>query len=329
MPAMVWLPARPSPMAAPMAPPPRASPPPVKAPASSIAFSKVAAIGLFVSLGVGSVAALLDGELVVEDGEQGEDERLDDADEHVEQLPRRREDEACYGELEGEADEKGDHDPAGEHVPEKPQSKRERLRYLLQDVQRDHDPRLPAQVAQVAAQAPGADRGGVGEHEDEDCEGVGEVYIRSRRREVVVVVEKPGQELDPVGDEHQHEDGHRERHHVAVLGTEALLDLVPHPADDQLPEQLHPARHAGGGTTAQVEPHTQDDQAGEDRRPYGVGVEGDPPDLGGDVLADGDVDGEDARGLTHRRPPPGGAGTGPTPRWHWSTSPAGTGPGRR
>src|SRR6516165_7099303 len=97
MPAMVWLPARPSPTAAPMAPPPRAKPPPTKAPASSMAFSVVAAI-LKVSPIVGllekwaSVSVFFHGELEVEDREQGEDERLDHADEHVEQLPNHRRD---------------------------------------------------------------------------------------------------------------------------------------------------------------------------------------------------------------------------------------------
>src|SRR5271155_375154 len=40
---MVWLPARPSPIAAPMAPPPRASPPPTSAPAMPIAPATVCA----------------------------------------------------------------------------------------------------------------------------------------------------------------------------------------------------------------------------------------------------------------------------------------------
>src|SRR5579883_1908529 len=98
-PAIVWLPARPSPMAAPTAPPPRASPPPTIAPASRIA-SDVDPVAMtlsspFFSLllrivrrawrSVGDVRG--HGRLEVDDGEQGEDEGLDGPDAHVEELP--------------------------------------------------------------------------------------------------------------------------------------------------------------------------------------------------------------------------------------------------
>src|ERR1700752_3446427 len=117
MPAMVWLPARPSPTAAPIAPPPRASPPPAKAPANSMAFCVVAGIFLGFSYldwtrRVTSVTLLLDGELEIQDRQQGKDERLDHPDEHVEDLPDRGEDDAGRIELGDEADQEGDHDPS-------------------------------------------------------------------------------------------------------------------------------------------------------------------------------------------------------------------------
>src|ERR1700722_18986823 len=123
MPAIVWLPAKPSPTAAPMAPPPRARPPPTKAPASSMAFWVVATgmgeLSYLMEQGrTSSVLRLFDCKLVVEDREQGKDEGLDQPDEHVEQLPRHAEDDAGGKECDREADEQGDHDPARKEVAE-------------------------------------------------------------------------------------------------------------------------------------------------------------------------------------------------------------------
>src|SRR5580698_6068674 len=104
---MVWLPARPSPIAAPMAPPPRANPPPTSAPAMPIAPATVCAAivysswlvllrsfeycGLFLFL---LVLMLLFMRLFVarrhvevDDGEQHEDIGLDQSDGEVEGLP--------------------------------------------------------------------------------------------------------------------------------------------------------------------------------------------------------------------------------------------------
>src|ERR1700722_16525946 len=100
MPAIVWLPARPSPTDAPTAPPPSASPAPTMAPANFTASAiEVSAIGtsplwgLSLRSGVDDFAGLFvglvrgHGGVEVQDGEQREDEGLDGSDPHVEQLP--------------------------------------------------------------------------------------------------------------------------------------------------------------------------------------------------------------------------------------------------
>src|SRR5580704_89955 len=114
-PAMVWLPARPSPIAAPTAPPPISRPPPTMAPARLIAWSspgsdigdapfgvccgEICLLDLKTILSGRSVRSLpplvrlAHGTVEVEDREQGEDERLDGPDEKVEHLPHRVEDE--------------------------------------------------------------------------------------------------------------------------------------------------------------------------------------------------------------------------------------------
>src|SRR5580658_9941295 len=108
-PAMVWLPARPSPMAAPTAPPPISRPPPTMAPARLIAWSSPgsdigdAPFGVCcreICLAVtrrnvsgrrvwscAPLVRLTHGTVEVEDREQGEDECLDGPDEEVEDLP--------------------------------------------------------------------------------------------------------------------------------------------------------------------------------------------------------------------------------------------------
>src|SRR5271165_1859337 len=108
---MVWLPARPSPMAAPTAPPPSARPPPTMAPAirtaSAIEASAMSASpfvfgwvqrrvgpdgsGVWCRRPVSGSVVRRHRRVEVEDGEQGEDEGLDGPDGHVEQLPDQRE----------------------------------------------------------------------------------------------------------------------------------------------------------------------------------------------------------------------------------------------
>src|SRR5690348_10440070 len=132
-------PARPSPIAAPMAPPPRASPPPTMAspsvmfpPSPSAAWARtlICLLVSFVRTSWGrGVVRLEGGSLIVaahrlgevNQGEQGEDQRLDDADEHVEELPDRVGRPQDVG---GHQRDDGHHDPAREDVAEQPQGER-------------------------------------------------------------------------------------------------------------------------------------------------------------------------------------------------------------
>src|SRR5215475_4035914 len=83
--AISWLPAIPSPMAAPIAPPPRMSPPPMSAPAIVMSLPSTATVtplSMFPSM---LVANELQAEIC--NREQRENDRLDHADERVEQFP--------------------------------------------------------------------------------------------------------------------------------------------------------------------------------------------------------------------------------------------------
>src|SRR3954452_11156253 len=141
-------PARPSPMAAPMAPPPRASPPPIMAkpsvtfpvmPSAAWARTLISLLVSFVRASwVGGRGGSVVGSLVlaahrlseVDQGEQGEDQRLDDTDEHVEELPDRVGQPQDVG---GHQRDDGDHDPAREDVAEEPQGQRRGTRQVLRD----------------------------------------------------------------------------------------------------------------------------------------------------------------------------------------------------
>src|ERR1700722_10831530 len=133
---MVWLPARPSPIAAPMAPPPMASPPPTSAPAMPIAPATVCA-AMFYSSWLVLLRTLEDRALAVllylllhlvllfvflvvahrqsevDDGEQHEDVCLDQTDREVEGLP---EDLEGTDRLGGQGRHHDDHETAGEEV---------------------------------------------------------------------------------------------------------------------------------------------------------------------------------------------------------------------
>src|SRR3954471_17727260 len=143
---MYWLPARPSPIAAPMAPPPSAIPPPTMAPASvtaSLMFSTAIAFSLLGVSGLawggeraraGLVPLLVHGEAEVDDRQQAEDQCLDHADEHVEQHPhdvRKPQDSRRQ-----ETDQR-DHQATGEKVTEQSQRERQRLGDLLDGAERD------------------------------------------------------------------------------------------------------------------------------------------------------------------------------------------------
>src|SRR3954470_562114 len=207
---MYWLPARPSPMAAPMAPPPSAMPPPTMAPASVTAwfmFSTAIACSLLgVSVLRGGTAAgkaglvplLVHGEAEVHDRQQREDQRLDHTDEHVEQLPddvRKAED------VRREEPDQRDHQAAGEEVTEQSQCQRERLGELLDGTERDEPARGTHEALDVAEHALLAHPDEVHPQQHDDGECCGQVDVGGRRDEGLV----RGHDLHPVRDEDEGE----------------------------------------------------------------------------------------------------------------------------
>src|SRR6202789_3171753 len=150
---MVWLPARPSPIAAPMAPPPSARPPRTSAPAMPIAPATVCPAIVYSSwlvllrsleyCGLLLVLLLLvlffvlflvtRRHVEVDDRQQHEDVRLDQPDEEVEGLP---EDLERSNRLGGQRRDDDDHQTTREEVPEETQGQRDGLRGLFDEVHR-------------------------------------------------------------------------------------------------------------------------------------------------------------------------------------------------
>src|SRR5665213_3654926 len=167
---MVWLPARPSPIAAPIAPPPMAMPPPTSAPAMPIAPATVCAAIVYSSWLVllrnleycGLLLFLLFLVLLfvpflvarrhveVNNGEQHEDVRLDQANSEVEWLPDDLEWSDGLGH-QGRHDD--DHQTAGKEVAEETQCQRDGLGGLFDEVHRRQGRKRLAVVLQVAADA--------------------------------------------------------------------------------------------------------------------------------------------------------------------------------
>src|ERR1700722_1933506 len=200
-PAMVWLPARPSPMAAPTAPPPISRPPPTMAPARLIAWSSPgsdigdapfglcygeiwviwrSAVDTTASWAVSSLMRFAHGGVEVEDREQGEDEGLDGADGEVEELPHRIEDkggDVPDGDVRdrphAERRDEGEHEAARQQVAEESERQGEGLGDLFHPVDEDVDGEqglgegLAHIVLDVADHAATADRGDV-DRDDHD-----------------------------------------------------------------------------------------------------------------------------------------------------------------
>src|SRR6266545_1988921 len=302
-PEIVALPARPSPTAAPMAPPPRARPPPTNAPASWIACSVVAiSLLLFLSRSTAgwkearrsrsgvssSVPSLFLGRRrpEVQDRQQGEDERLDEPDEQVEQLPR---DVRAPQDVRREERDQRDHDHAGEDVAEQPQGQGDRLGDLLDQVDREQPPVRLRQVAVVAPEALLADAGHVHADDHQQRKRVRQVDVRGGWRQVLRGV-PAGDQRQPVGRQDEAEQGHRQRHHERRgAQPHGGLDLALHRLDDRLEEELRAARHARRQPPAHVQAEADHQQAGHRGRIEGVQVEEVAADLAGDVLADLDL----------------------------------------
>src|ERR1035438_1687730 len=148
---MVWLPARPSPIAAPMAPPPMAMPPPTSAPAMPIAPATVCA-AIFYSSWLVLLRSLeyciaLDFLLLlvflfvhflvarrhieVNDCEQHEDIRLDHANREIEGLPDHFERTDRFG---GQGRHDDDHQTTREEVAKETERQRDGLCGLFDEV---------------------------------------------------------------------------------------------------------------------------------------------------------------------------------------------------
>src|SRR6195952_1663072 len=305
---MVWAPTRPSPMAAPMAPPASAMPPPMKAPpdfspvmgslpwARTDCTSDIDAPSELVRSRVGGAGrppgAVGDGEDLVallahgggeelHDGEQREEQRLDGADEEVEELPRGvREPEAPPRD---ERDHR-DHDRAREDVAEQSQRERDRLGDLFDDVQRgERDIGLHEPLQRPCALLPEAPDPGGDEDEQREC--VGHVHVGRRRPEDLGVT--GGEQPDPVReqDEGEQRDGQR-REELGRAAAHAALHLLDHVVGEGLVAQLHLVGDLGRHPRADEEPEADDEDRGEGRGPHRVAVERHAEELElADVLA--------------------------------------------
>src|ERR1039458_325122 len=145
---MVWLPARPSPIAAPIAPPPRANPPPTSAPAMPIAPATVCAAIFYSSwlvllrrleycvvlqlMLLFVLFVMTHRQSEIDDREQHEDVGLDRSDREVEGLPDDFERTDRLGH-QGRHDH--DHQTAGEQVAEETECQRDGLGDLFDEVE--------------------------------------------------------------------------------------------------------------------------------------------------------------------------------------------------
>src|SRR5580692_380512 len=193
MAAMVCEPARPSPTAAPIAPPPSARPPPMRAPATRTAPSmfpvamfpllcrdRVSKCSWSVRWPPGaSVLVLTHAHTEVHDGQEGEDERLNGADEQlVEGLPDGQADLREVGRNEGHDDR--NHQHAREDVAEESEGQRDGLGDLFNDVDRGEGGVGLGVVLEVAAEPTCPDRGVV--HREKHNEGEGQREVDGTRR---------------------------------------------------------------------------------------------------------------------------------------------------
>src|SRR3954451_1133348 len=348
-------PARPSPTPAPIAPPARAMPPPMKAPAVVMSVPDTDAIcvsllgwapdpgarsgtrsfcrsarerGLLLALATGllrvpELVAVVElrlglvlvlvvvpaGHPEVEDGQQREDEGLDRADEHVEELPDDVEDaaeDATHGDpADLPRDQRTDerqHDAAREDVAEEPQRQGDRLDELLEDIQREEDRIGLHEVLEIALEPLLPHPVGPDPADHQQRHRIGEVGVRGRARQQVQLVGRlAGDQLEPVRGEDEEEQRHGVGDHRGVDPAEVGVDLAGDLADDRLPDQLQLGRHVVLGVLGQLvagpEPQAHDDHTGDHGRPDGVQVERPPAEVALDVVTDLDPRGrmQDAR----------------------------------
>src|SRR5437868_2044525 len=241
----------------------------------------------------------------IDDGEQGEDKRLDAADEEdVERLPEDQQTLNGRGQHHPEgaarqtrrhqarhiADkqaEQVDHQRAGKDVAEQPQRERHRLDDLLDDVERDEqDPNRQRHLERLgeAPKTPTHPKHpkAVGlDHDDDD---------QSHRQGLVEVgvggMDRPGQgkEVQPVRDQDVKADRHRQRHDEAAAFADRLPDQPPHIVDQELEQHLELARHPVAQAIGDQEADDERDHDGDRAGDQAVVVEGAVP---GTAHADG------------------------------------------
>src|SRR4051812_31442093 len=237
---MYWLPARPSPIAAPIAPPPSARPPPTIAPARATACCMFCTAMCWSPSRwrATSVALLVYGKAEIGDGEQGKDQRLNAADEHVEKFPDRV---RQPKHVRREQPDQRDHQPPGEQVAEQSQRERERLRALFDGTERNEPTRRAREALHITAGTLFANARQVRPAHDQNCHRGGQVDVRGRRRDVLL----RRNDFEPVRDQDEREQRDREwDDERRRLDAHGGLDLVPDVVDEGLERKLQLAGHA-------------------------------------------------------------------------------------
>ncbi|EAU68425.1 hypothetical protein STIAU_3339 [Stigmatella aurantiaca DW4/3-1] len=182
-------------------------------------------------------------------GEHGEDVGLHEGHEQLQQVDAHGEGHADQrhrgvAEHEDEAQQEEQDDVAGQHVGEQTHREGEGLGEQAQDFHRNHDGPQPRghaarQVAQVAAQARGADAGHLREDEGADRQARGDGQVPRGGGH-------PGHQAQHVHEEDEEERGEQVGHVPRALLLADVLDgqLVPDEDDEHLEHVgAHPARH--------------------------------------------------------------------------------------
>src|ERR1700722_13978840 len=285
MAAMVCEPARPSPTAAPMAPPPSASPPPTRAPAIRTAPSIVLA-AMFpllcrdrvrrdrvrnVRWSPGcSVRVPAHAHAEVHDGQEGEDEGLDRADEQlVERLPHEQADPRRVGR--DQRHDHHDHQHAREDVAEEPEREGDRLGDLLDDVDRGQCGVGLGVVLEVPLPATRLHRVVVHQEDDGEGQSQGKVHVARRRGQEPRVA--AGDEGEPVADQDEEGDRDPQADEGEALGADGGRGQVGDLLDERLPEELKLPGHSGGDLGPHAQAETQDDGRRDERGPHHVAVD--------------------------------------------------------
>src|SRR5712692_9640160 len=234
----------------------------------------------------------------IDDREQGEDKRLDAADEKdVERLPQDEQslhdrgqhhaEGACRqtrrhqaGHVADQQAEQVHHQGAGKNVAKEPQRERDGLDDLLYDVERDEeDPNRQRHFERLceAAKVPPHSKHSKAVALDHDDD-----HQRHRQGLVQVGVRRvngscQGKEVEPVGDEDVETDRHRKRHDERSARADRLPDQSAHVVDQELEEQLQLTGDPVAQAVGDHESDEQRDDDGDRARDQAVVVEGAVP----------------------------------------------------